>query len=395
MEFSEDILEQLKICVEDKELNKVCIDLGIIEDRNTNQIKLEKIKEYISENLLGKIRGKSAIIKFLTTMHAYKQNNELVRISNKGNYTDGFVDYNLLLPLKDSSKISGFRTSSEVLGEDRNRYILKDAEGLKGITSGMNNAKDAKFNPTIAYAFFKYLGEDCAEFIPALEKQPYFYILSKNFLKKNQEIISLDNENFTSKPLHIDEEKNITHSSILDAIENHVKEKGFSKEKTIEISEKLKLQYVVQETIKSLICNMDENLGNTSFISTKDKEGNIADINISPAYDLDISFALGEEMQKSIGNVNKINRVTKDGKNDLKSIIQEFELINGYKEKMQEIMQKFQNGYIDKIFNIAYEFTKIEIFKSKELKQKYSGFLMRRIALFKEACKEDKEKIFL
>ena len=393
MEFSEEILNKLKSCIEDERVIDICKDLEIIKDKDSKDVRLEKIKEYISYDLIGNIRGESAIARFFRCINSYMNNDDLIRIDDEGYFTNGFVDYNVVLPLKENkdSKRSGVRVSSEVLGADRNRYILKTAEGLNGGVSGKKNARDAKYNPTMAYAFFKYLGEDCAEAIPGLEKAPYYYIFSKNFLQENQEMISIGNEQFTTKELVIDENNNITHQSIIEAIGDFVQRLDIDSERKEEISEKLIMQYAVQETIKKMICSMDENLGNTSFVMSKDKEGNLVDINISPAYDLDISFALGEEMQKAIGDIDQINRVTTDGRKDLVSLIYEFKSIPGYKEKMQNFVQKFQDDYTNKIFDIAYEFTNIDEFKNNTMRETYKNFITRRVALFKEACKDEKD----
>ena len=388
MDFTEDVLNKLKSCIEDQKVIDICKDLEILKEEDSTEIKLEKIEEYIDYDLVGRIRGQSAIVRFLRCINSYIENDDLVRINDEGYSADKFVDFNLVLPIKENEngKRKGFRVSSEVLGADRNRYILKTAEGLKGGTSGKKNTRYAIYNPTIAYAFFKYLGEECAEAIPGLEKEPYYYIFSKNFLKENQEMISIGDEHFTTKKLVIDENNNITHQSIIEAIED------FAQKSEVD-SDKLKMQYAVQETIKKMICSMDENLGNTSFVISKDIDGNIENIDISPAYDLDISFTLGEEMQKAIGDINQLNRVSKGGEKDLKSMIQEFKTIPGYMDKMQEFIEKFQGEYTNEIFDIAYESTKIDIFKNKSIKEVYDNFIMRRVALFKEACKDERENI--
>ena len=192
-----------------------------------------------------------------------------------------------------------------------------------------------------------------------------------------------------------DEDNNITHRQILDRMEEAIKSKELSQDKSLELCKKVKLQYAVQETLKCLICAADENLGNTSLIIKQGENGEIEDINISPAYDLDFSFNIGEEMLNGIPQKMITYRTTEDGKIDLQSIIDEFKDIEGYKEAMQEIQDKFSGSYINEIFDIAYQETKLDIFNEKEFRDRFSGFIMRRVATFKEALKEtvDKDKL--
>lgn len=386
MIFSDEEIEKINSYIEKEEFKKLCIELNICSENDLNGEILNKIKEYIENDMMGEFRGHSAIDKFLKSIEIYLENSDFER------HNEGYINYNLVLPIANSTSREGLRVERDILGHDRKRYIVKLAEGFKGPISGFSNSKEARYNPTVAYALFKFLGAPCAKNLPACEKIPYFYIFSENFLKDNEKIYGINDEKFMDTELVIDENNNISHRHIMDGIEETIGKKGMTPDKTLSLCKKLKLQYAVQETLKCLICSMDQNLGNTSLIVTEGKKGEIEDINISPAYDLDLSFSLGEEMLRGIPQSQIFYRTTQDGKIDLLSIINEFKSIEGYKEALEEIKKKLNNNYIDQIFDIAYEESKVEMFKNKEFRDKFGSFIMRRVAIFKEACRETVER---
>ena len=381
MVFSEGQIERINSYIGNEEFKKLCIDLNICAENDKDDL-LGKIKEYIENDMMGKFRGQSAIEKFLRAIEIYLGRDEFKRDE------DGYIDYNLVLPIGKLSRRNGLRVETDKLGHDRKRYIVKAAEGVKGNVSGLKNSKDAKYNPTIAYGLFKFLGEPCSRNLVAYEMAPYYYIFSENFVKENEKSYGLDDSEFIGTKFFMDEKKNITHKQILDGIEETMSNKNLSSE----LIKKVKLQYAVQETLKCLICSMDQNLGNTSIVIKQDENGQIEDANISPAYDIDLSFNLGEEMLRGIPETQVLYRTTQDGKIDLASLINEFKDIEGYEEVLQNIRGKLNENYIDQIFDMAYEDTRIEKFNDKNMREKYGNFLMRRVAIFKEACRTTFER---
>ena len=386
MVFSEEQIEKINSYIGKEEFKKLCIDLNICDENDKDDL-LGKIKEYIENDMMGKFRGQSAIEKFLKAIEIYLGRDEFKRDE------EGYIDYNSVLPLGKAPERTGLRVGKDILGQDRKQYIVKLAEGFKGPISGFTNSKDARYNPTIAYETFKFLGEPCARNLMAYETFPYYYIFSENFVKENEKIYGLDNDEFIDATFIIDEKRNITHKQILEGIEETMSKKNLSSQ----LIKKVQLQYAVQETLKCLICSMDQNLGNTSIVVTEGENGQIEDANISPAYDIDLSFNLGEEMLKGVPETQVLYRTTQDDKIDLVSLINEFKDIEGYKETLQNIKAKLDGNYIDQIFDMAYEDTRIEKFNDKSIREKYGNFLMRRVAAFKEACRttferEDKYK---
>lgn len=392
MEFTKEISQRLTEYLKQDNIKKTCINLGIFSENDSLLEMLDKTKKYINDSMRGKFIGDKATEKFFKVIKYYSTNEDFERFSGDKYIPDGFIKCNLVLPIVTNSKKQGFRVLNDILGFDGKKYIVKNAEGLRGVASGKKNGKDARYNPTVAYALFKFLGQPCARNLPACEKLPYFYILSENFLKDNEKIYGLDAEEFMDTELVIDENNNITHKQIINGIEETVRNKNLSPSKMEELCKKLKLQYAIQETLKCLICSMDENLGNTSLIVTSDDNGEIQDINISPAYDLDLSFNLGEEILKILAQKEVIYRTTTEGKTDLTSIINEFETIEGYKEALQEIKNRLNGNYINQIFDIAYKEAKVDELKKRETIDKFGNFIMRRVASLKEACKETADR---
>ena len=369
--------------------------LGVYKESNNLDMNIEFIKTYILEGLRGKFSGEKAINKFFTSMDFYVQNNDFKRFSGDEYIPDDFIDYKVSLPIRNEAA-GGLRTEGWILGPDGNEYIVKEAEGLRGEISGTRNKRDGLYNPVVGGSVFKFLGEEAAEFIPACDKLPYYYMYSKNFLKPNQKMYGLDDENFMGCAFELDENGNISHTKIMQKIEETIKKKygqELSEGQLKKICDKLKLQYATQETLKKLIKSMDENLGNTSIVVTVNKEGKMEDVDISPAYDIDLSFLLGEELLETDYSNRILHRVTNDGKIDLKSMVQEFsESVPGYKEKTDEFVAKFSGGYVDQIFDIAFDMSGVRTFKNREVKEKFGGFIMKQVALFKEACKDHKER---
>lgn len=393
--FNNEQKEKVEQYLENEKAKKILTRLGVYDKDTSSEQNIESIKRYILDGLMGKYRGNISTDRFFKSMDFYIKNDDFKRFKEDDYIPDGFIDYNISLPTNEKFK-GGLRTSNKVLGPDDNEYIVKEAERLKGDIAGKKYGKDGLYNPIIANAVFEFLGEEAAEYIPACEKLPYYYLYSKNFLKPNQKMYRLDDEDFMEYVFELDENGNIKHSKIMQGIEGTVRKKygqELSEEQLTKICDKLKLQYASQETIKKLIKSMDENLGNTSIVITENDEGKMEEINISPAYDLDLSFLLGEELLSTDYSNQILYRTADNGKVDLKSVIDSFKEIPGYNEKINNYIEKFKGNYVDQIFDIASKTSGVVAFNKMSIKDKFGGFLMRQVALFKEACRNQNNKI--
>lgn len=391
MEFSQEVIEKIQEYLKNPKFIEIIKKLGIYKEEFSENEKIESIKQYIYNELRGKFYLDRSINKFFELINYYMENNNFKYSEDE--YAKGFIDYNFLLPIKEKGQANrGLRIGRSFLGLDGFKYIEKQAEGLKGPVSGMKNKKDALYNSTVAQAVFEYLEEPCAEYLPAFEKPPYYYVLSKNFLKPNQKMHKINDEEFMETTLQLDENNNVTHSQIMEAIQETVirkYHKELTEEELRKLCNKLKLQYAIQETIKKFISSMDENLGNTSIVITQDSERKMIDLNISPAYDLDLSFALGEEILGADYTNQIFYRISNNGKTDLTSMINEFKNIIGYEEKINQILNKLSDNYAEKILNIAYNNSKVEAFNNKALREKYTSFLMAKVAELKAAWTQE------
>lgn len=151
-----------------------------------------------------------------------------------------------------------------------------------------------------------------------------------------------------------------------------------------ELLDKLRLQYLKQEFIKLVIGPMDCNLGNTALLLTNNPNQNMPQIDLSPAYDLDISFNVSLELVEK-GQMEVLR--TLDGKTaSINSFIQEFKDISGFRDFLQEFYEKIQNKSVAKtIVDNAYEKTNFHFFEENSLK--YIEFLNERFKQVREACK--------
>ena len=379
MEFPEDFYIKIEECLKNEKFIEILNKLGV-------NPKVEDVKEYIIDDLKGEFRGKKAIDIFFEVMDSYINNNELQRNES------GLIEFNSVLPIKEEHQSIGIRTYGRYLGQDNKIYYIKEAEGLRGYAAGKKYRREGLYNPAMANAFFEFCGEKSSQGIPAIEKAPYYVIFSEDFKQKNEQIVSLKKFDYDYE---YDENGNIKHKDIIKSIETYTRsvlQGQMSDEKIDEECRKLKLQYSIQETLKKIICSMDENFGNTSLLIKRNGD-KIEEINLSPAYDMDLSFNLGKEFL-SIDYTNQIfYRTTETGSNDLMDIITEFaQTIPGYKERLSEIINKFNNDYPNQIFETAYNNTKVDAFKNENLKEEYATFLVQRIAYVKKIVKKLSEK---
>ena len=264
MEFSEEVSQKLIEYLNQENIRKICINLGIFSDSASLEEMLEKTKKYITENLRGKFIKEKATEKFLKLINCYLTNKDFERFNGDEYIPNGFINYNFVLPVV-SKRRNGFRVLSDILGFNGKKYIVKETEGLRMGAAGKKYVKDARYNPTVAYAFFEFLEMPCAKSLPACEKIPYYYIFSENFLKDNEKLYELDDDEFMETTFFIDENNNITHKQIMDCIEKTINKKNLPPDKVLLLCNKLKLQYAIQATLECLICSMDQSLRNTAF----------------------------------------------------------------------------------------------------------------------------------
>lgn len=156
-------------------------------------------------------------------------------------------------------------------------------------------------------------------------------------------------------------------------------------EKTKELLDKLRLQYCKQEFMKLVMGPMDSNLGNTALILTNNGNPETPDIDISPAYDLDLSFNVAKELSAS----QKMDLLkTGDGQMaNINSFIQEFKDLLGFKEFLTEFYEKIESRHAaNEIVADAYQRTNFKFFYEND--EKYLSFLNQRFEQVRNAYRE-------
>ena len=295
---------------------------------------------------------------------------------NSGNafYTGKFKS------MKGGSK-GGYFTEGIFITPDGKVYIKKISMDSGAKRYEFPHHEQSRYNGIIAHEVFECFGVESAKYLPGISNWPYYYVVCENFLDKNQEL-------FTFEEFYKGEssgDKDITQSYVLKTLEENMSIRYKNKltpEEFKNLISKLKLQYAKQAFIKRLIGIRDENLGNIAIVvTTNGQEMEIPKIDISPAFDFDISFDFGEELRM-------MQIKTDNGKTDIKSMIEEFRSIEGFEEFLQTIMPRINNNSIDTIINNSYESSKAEYFRSKENVDEYRTFLEKKFMEVSNAFRE-------
>ena len=140
---------------------------------------------------------------------------------------------------------------------------------------------------------------------------------------------------------------------------------------------KLKLQYAKQAFMKRIIGLGDETLDNIAIITTSSGETDeMPQIDISPAYDLDICFNFQDIVDFGIIGTSRNN------KPKIIDVMREFKDIDGFREFVESIVSKVgkrrdRKLAIKRIIKGAYEESKAEYFNKSESKRLYIKFLLK------------------
>ena len=282
---------------------------------------------------------------------------------------------------------SGEYIEGRFISTDRKEYIKKFSMDARGKMSEYNHHIQSRYNGVIAHEIFKYFEIQSASYLPAITKFPYYYVITENFLNDNQELITFDDcyinttneEDIASVQL-----RELHHSDIIRILKENITMRYKRNMTDISFSSligKLKLQYAEQEFIKRLIGLKDEKLGNIAIIKTSNgNELEVPEIDISPAFDLDVSFNFGAETKMA-------QTRTDNGKVDIKSLIEEFSNINGFKSFIDSIFYKIQDEdqVIELILNNSYETSHAVFFLDEDNRRDYITFLKQKFRDTKEA----------
>lgn len=295
----------------------------------------------------------------------------------------GFNSGNAFYTGKFKSPTSGYGQGAFLDGifitTDRKVFIKKDAMDANGVMNMFKHHEQSRYNGTIAHEVFDFFGEECASYLPAITVFPGYYVLSENFLGKNQELITFD--------YFYKYQRCNSHMDILKLLEDNIRmryKNNMSEEEYNELINKLKTQYIRQAFLKKLIGLGDEQPKNIGIVITTDgEEMGEPEIDISPAFDLDMSFDLAEE--------TGMKRIpTDNGKTDIKSFVQEFADFDGFREFMDMVTRKMadEETALETILNNSYEASKATFFTKEESRTDYKNYLRARFRETREAYQE-------
>ncbi len=267
------------------------------------------------------------------------------------------------------------------LGTDHQLYFAKASMKSKELRVSPEAREEVDYNSLLAESVFHYFSQPVANYYLLDDKEfPYNAILTPNFLKKNQELIHLIDIYEYEK--HLD-----THTYRLELIKKNLEKRYKSKMNKNDFQkliEKIQIQFCIQSFIKLLIGPMDINYGNTALVLTHNGT-EIPDIDISPAYDLDISFNTAAELvdKDLLDQIIDKNRYP----STIKSLIEEFKDIPGFKSFLEEVIRKMSSKDIaQEVLDDVYQRTNLLLFK--ERKERYMLFMKKRFVEVLEAYKE-------
>ena len=368
-----------------KELNR---DLYMYLEEADEATKIYHITQYIKHYCMESSSSdiKESVEHFFILLDAYEHKEPiepktdedgLIRLIESGfNSGNGF--YTGKIRVRKNANKGGAFTEGVYVTPDRKRYIKKIAMDSMGKRHEYPHHEQSKYNAIVAHEVFDFLGEQSAKYLTGIKKFPYYYVISENFLDKNQELITFEDL------YQFEEGKNYKQSEVLELMEKNIEiryKNQLSEAEYIKLLNKLKLQYAKQAFIKRLIGIRDENLGNIALMLTTNGQEAIPQIDMSPAFDFDISFKFGEELEM-------YQIPTENGQTDIKSLMQELFKIEGFKEFIESIMPKLNKEGIEIIMDNAYKNSQVKYLEQGEGRQDYIDFMDERFNDIKTAYNE-------
>jgi len=388
-EFSKEQLEKIKRIIQIDSFREINDIVNICDLDQDEENIIKNVKDYIWSYLAQVRDGQfftsvNTFISFIENYYNFKEPNFTLP-SNDGDLFDpkydllwicnGYHIYGDYRYSKNSNTHGhGFYMLGSYLGCNHKIYLARNSMRSRQWPVSLEIAKEVDYNPLLAESFFNYFSQPVASYYLLRNKsKPFNEILTPFFLKDNQELIHLQD-------LYIEDGNNFmdTHTNRLNLLKDNLalryKEKMDADSFQILI-EKIQLQYCIQSFMKLLIGPMDINFGNTAIVLTHENNSNIPSIDISPAYDLDISFRIADELMIN----NKLEQVCDANGNSstIMSLVAEFKDIPGFKEFLEDVVKKISSHDIPKeVLDDVYRRTNLEFFKEK--RESYILFLEKR-----------------
>ena len=388
IEFNKEQENKLKEALTENWFKYLNSKVNMYDEDADIETKIGHIKEYIKYYCKSPDEDiQKTVEKFFGLLEDYEQkryreplrdDKGLVNLLDSG-FNSGNAFYTGKIKLMQVGK--GTFREGIYISTDGKEHIKKRTMDLEPQMNDFKHRKQLRYNGVIANQVFKSFGEESATYLPAIKFPPYYYIISENFLKENQELITFDDL------YHEKDKECYKHSEILKLLEGNIRiryKNSMDEKEYNELIKKLELQYSKQAFIKKIIGLGDEKIGNLGIVlTTSGEEMEIPQIDMSPAFDLDMSFNIADE-------ANMYRITTDNEKNDIKSFVEEFKKVDGFSDFITNVINimKKEDELIDDIINKSYEVSKAKYFKDEDNITNYKNYLKARFQETRQAYNE-------
>ena len=399
-DFSKDQLEKIIEMVNSKNFYEINSVVNICDLNQSEEKVIKNIKEYIwiylsnmdSNSFSVSVNNFIMFVENYSTIHTpqvvlpsldgkvHRLNHDLLVICN-GYHIHGDFRY------MKQCNTNGLYMNDAYLGSDHKIYLSKKSMLSRSLPVSDNIIYEVDYNSLLAESVFNYFSQPVANYYLLKDTvSPFNVIFTLNFLKDNQELIHLSDLCNKEGDSYVD-----THTNRLKLIKDNL---AMRYKNTMDagmfqdLIKKIELQYCIQSFLKLLIGPMDANYGNTAIILTHENNAALPSIDLSPAYDLDISFNIASDL--AINNkISQINGI--DGQPlTIMSFLKEFKNIEGFKGFIESFVDKISYGNIsEEIIDDVYKRTNFDFFIEK--KNSYASYLNKRFIEVLQAYK----KVFL
>ena len=294
--------------------------------------------------------------------------------------TRGLIDLSKTLYMRQPvlyASGKGEFTDSYCLFPDRSIYILKIPLHYFPNKSEIVDSACA-YNPVIATGIAKELGIETSENILGVRRDGQIRILSKYFLKPNEELVNFykpeESKEFAMQGEEIAEvDEKI--SDIFKELDKSLTLRNYPKDQI----EKAKLDFLKQEFLAKLIGLNDQKWDNTGLIISN--EGGKRSVHMAPMFDYDFSFQVAEDLDLRV-------RKADNGKGDIASFIEQYRYYPGFLDFVEKSVNTLDMG---KVYNNIYKETGIKYFsnykENSRLALKYTNIVNKNLDIAKSLLK--------
>ena len=360
----EEFNEYFNSIAETKEFHELSEFLKI--DKHQGKTFLDKFKKYLSIQHARRDTREFGVPNydhFYNFFEAYRKKEFSVVQDEKG-LVDLSKTLNMRQPVLYASN-KGIFTDSYCIFSDGSIYISKiPLHYLKGKSDVSD--PNCIYNPIIATGIAKELGIDTSENVLGRKENGEIRILSKNFLRPEEELITF---------FEYQEHQKI--SEVLSSLETNLTLRKYPKEQI----EKIKFDYLKQEFLAKVIGLTDQKEDNTTLIISTDENGRKT-VRMAPMYDYDFSFHIAEDLGFRILESD-------NGRTDLVSFIEQYRDYPGFLDFVKKSVNTLD---MEKVYKNIYNETGLKFFENSTenpvLKDGYTKFVNSNLYMAKLILKE-------